>query len=356
MLSLFGNPHARGGFCDGVTRRDFLTVGGTLFGGALALPHLLAADAKTGNEVAHKSVINVYLPGGPPHQDMWDLKPDAPVEVRGEFKPIQTNVPGIQICELFPRIAKMMDKFAIIRSLVGSAGDHDAFQCMTGRPRTPANLGFWPSFGSWVSKAQGQADAAVPANVSLVYPCGEKRWGYPGDGGFLGIQHAPFHLVGGQRHRHEGRQPDAQGRHPRPAHGSRQPAERVRRPEPQARRKGHDGRDGHVQPPGARHPHVVEAEGRHRPDERRPEDAGAVRRGRPGVRARRCAAHGAELLRRAATGRSRRARGDDELHALGLARAGRQELRPGAEGLPAARSGHHGAGRRPARPRAGATT
>lgn len=196
MLNIFGKPHARGGFCDGVNRRDFLTIGGTLFGGCLALPNLLAAEARSGKKSSHKAVINVFLPGGPPHLDMWDLKPDAPKEVRGEFNPIQTSVTGIQICELFPRIAKMMDKFVVIRSLVGSSGDHDAYQCMTGRPRTPANNGFWPAFSSWVSKTQGQADAAVPANVSLCYPCGEKRWGYHGDGGFLGLQHAPFHLVG----------------------------------------------------------------------------------------------------------------------------------------------------------------
>jgi hypothetical protein len=69
---------------------------------------------------------------------------------------------------------------------------------MTGRPRTPANLGFWPGFSSWVSKVQGASDAAVPANVSLMYPTGERRWGFHGEGGFLGIQHAPFHLVGGK--------------------------------------------------------------------------------------------------------------------------------------------------------------
>jgi hypothetical protein len=198
MLSIFGRPHDRGGFCDGVSRRDFLTAGGTLFGGCLALPNLLAAEAKAGVRTSHKSVINIYLPGGPPHIDMWDLKPNAPAEFRGEFSPIQTSVPGIQICELFPRIAKMMDKFAVIRSLVGSSGDHDAYQCMTGRPRTPANLGFWPSFGAWVSKVQGPADPSVPAHVSLMYPCGERRWGYPGDGGFLGLAHAPFKLVGGR--------------------------------------------------------------------------------------------------------------------------------------------------------------
>lgn len=198
MLTIFGKAHARGGFCDGVSRRDFLTVGGTLFGGCLALPNLLAAEAKSGVRTSHRAVINVFLPGGPPHLDMWDLKPDAPAEVRGEFKPIQTSVPGIQICEQFPRIAKMMDKFAIIRSLVGSSGDHDAYQCMTGRPRTPVNNGFWPSFGAWVSKAQGAADASVPAHVTLMYPTGEKRWGYPGDGGFLGLAHAPFRTVGGK--------------------------------------------------------------------------------------------------------------------------------------------------------------
>jgi hypothetical protein len=90
----------------------------------------------------------------------------------------------------------MMDKFAIIRSLVGSSGDHDAYQCMTGKPRTPANVGFVPSMGAWVSKTQGPADPAVPAHVTLCYPCGEQRWGYPGEGGFLGVGHSPFRLVG----------------------------------------------------------------------------------------------------------------------------------------------------------------
>jgi hypothetical protein len=69
---------------------------------------------------------------------------------------------------------------------------------MTGRPRTPANNGFWPAFSSWVSKSQGQTNPAIPANVSLMYPCGERRWGYQGDGGFIGLQHAPFQLVGGK--------------------------------------------------------------------------------------------------------------------------------------------------------------
>ena len=70
---------------------------------------------------------------------MWDLKPDAPAEIRGEFKPIKTNVPGIEICELFPQIAAMMDKFVIIRSLADCDGDHDAYQCMTGRKQHAAD-------------------------------------------------------------------------------------------------------------------------------------------------------------------------------------------------------------------------
>jgi hypothetical protein len=197
MLTIFGKPHRRGGFCDGLTRRDFLTVGGTVLGGALALPRLLAAEAQSGISQSHRAIINVYLPGGPPHIDMWDLKPDAPDGIRGEFKPIDTNVPGIRICEHFPRIAKMADKFAFIRTLADCSGDHDAFQCMTGRKRDPRQAGYWPGMGAWVSKVQGPANPAIPPHLTLMYRTGEQRWGYPGEGGFLGLAHAPFRLVGG---------------------------------------------------------------------------------------------------------------------------------------------------------------
>src|SRR3984885_533512 len=121
MLTIFGKPHRNGGFCDGVSRRDFLTIGGSVVGGALSLPNLLAAESRSGVKLSHRAVINVFLPGGPPHMDMWDLKPDAPPEIRGEFKPIKTNVPGIEIGEHFPQMAKMMDKFVVIRSIVGCA-------------------------------------------------------------------------------------------------------------------------------------------------------------------------------------------------------------------------------------------
>ena len=89
-------------FCDGVARRDFLRIGALGFGG-LALPDLLRVEAQAGIRKSHKAIINIFLPGGPPHQDMFDLKMDAPREIRGELKPIATNVPGIQISELLPR-------------------------------------------------------------------------------------------------------------------------------------------------------------------------------------------------------------------------------------------------------------
>src|SRR6266542_3774341 len=112
MFTLWG---ARKRFCDGITRRGFLQIGA--FGG-LTLAGLLRARATAGEvpTSSGKSAIMIYLPGGPSHLDMYDLKPEAPAEFRGEFKPIATNVPGIQICEHFPLQAKMWDTLACIRS------------------------------------------------------------------------------------------------------------------------------------------------------------------------------------------------------------------------------------------------
>ncbi len=196
MLTILGRSNGQSGFCDGLSRRGFLKIGGAAMGG-LALNQILALEASGGVVNSHKAIINVYLPGGPPHIDMWDLKPDAPAEIRGEYKPINTNAPGIQICELFPKIAAMMDKFAIIRTLADSDGGHDAYQCMTGRKkgdRGPSNG--WPSAGSWVSRLGGQADRAVPANMAVMYPTGNATWGEPGTAGFLGTKHNPFNVVG----------------------------------------------------------------------------------------------------------------------------------------------------------------
>ncbi|MEX0586479.1 MAG: DUF1501 domain-containing protein, partial [Pirellulales bacterium] len=194
MLNILGQ--ADRSFCDGMSRRGFLKVGGLAVGG-LSLADLLRAEAATGRP-SHKSVIMVFLPGGPPHQDMFDLKPDAPAEIRGEFRPISTSVSGIEICELFPMLAKAMDKFTIIRSMVGASGDHYAFQCMTGRPNNQqAPPGGWPSIGSWVSKLRGPTGPSVPPFVSLCYKTAHVPWGDPGAAGFLGVAHSPFRLIGG---------------------------------------------------------------------------------------------------------------------------------------------------------------
>lgn len=177
-------------FCDGVSRRQALQIGGLAMGG-LALPQLLQAEASTGSK-SQKSIIMIFLTGGPPHQDMVDLKMDAPVEIRGEFQPINTNVPGIDICELMPRTAKMMDKLAIIRSLVGSEGRHSAFQAWTGWPTLNQPVGGWPSLGSVVSKLQGTAVQGMPAFMNLNPKMRGGSWGDPGQAGFAGQAHAPF--------------------------------------------------------------------------------------------------------------------------------------------------------------------
>ena len=196
MLTILGRPSRRGGFCDGVDRRDFLKVGGLVMGG-LTLPQLLRAESQQGIGRSHKAIINVFLPGGPPHQDMWDIKVDAPSEIRGELRPIKTSVPGIEICELFPRIASMMERFVPIRSIVGARGSHYSVQAMTGQKDSdPA--GGWPSMGAWISKFQGPVNRSVPPHLSLFYKTSHAPWGDPGNGGFLGMAHAPFRLVGGK--------------------------------------------------------------------------------------------------------------------------------------------------------------
>ncbi len=191
MLNIPG-PATR--FCDGITRRSFLKVGTFAFGAtALTLTDLFRAEAAPGASSSHKAVINIFLGGGPPHQDMWEIKTEAPSEIRGEFRPIATRVPGIQIGETFPRIAGLMDKCAILRSVVGASGGHDAIQCMTGWPRgSLTNLGGRPSMGSVISKLLGPVDPSVPAFVGLAENTTHRPWSDPGQVGFLGPAHAPF--------------------------------------------------------------------------------------------------------------------------------------------------------------------
>src|SRR5438105_8338791 len=150
MLNIMG-PASR--YCDGITRRSFLKIGTFAFGAtAFNLADIYRAEAAQGRSSGpQKAVINIYLGGGPPHQDMWEIKTEAPREIRGEFQPIATRVPGIQIGETFPRIARIMDKCVVIRSITGCVDRHDAVQTMTGfalgplpgmggRPRCDADI------------------------------------------------------------------------------------------------------------------------------------------------------------------------------------------------------------------------
>jgi len=135
MLTVFPNR-----INAGVSRRSILTAGALSVGG-LTLPGLLRARAATGQASRTKSVIMVYLNGGPSHLDMYDLKPNAPVEYRGEFKPIKTNVPGLDVSEHLPLHAKIADKFAIIRNMKFQQEGHTAPKLYTGF----ANTSTWTS-------------------------------------------------------------------------------------------------------------------------------------------------------------------------------------------------------------------
>lgn len=164
--------------------------------GGLGLPQILQAQQVAGNVSPHKAVIMIFLAGGPPHQDMLDLKPDAPAEIRGEFNPISTSVPGIQISELMPRVAGMMEKFAVIRSLVGAEGRHDSFECCTGHHfNSNQPQGGWPAMGSSLSKLLGPVDVAVPPYIDLSHKMAHDPWNIKGQG-FLGTGHAPFRANG----------------------------------------------------------------------------------------------------------------------------------------------------------------
>ena len=197
MLTLLGQSTR---YCDGISRRSALKIGAFAFGATtLTLADVYRAEAAAKKNdpsrslSQHKAIINVFLGGGPPHQDMWDLKMDAPAEIRGEFKPISTAVPGIQIGETFPKIAAQLDKYAIIRSIVGAKGGHDAIQCTTGYPDgSLAPLGGRPSIGAVLSKLEGSVDPSVPPFVGLCDKTGHMPWSDPGKAGFLGSMHGCF--------------------------------------------------------------------------------------------------------------------------------------------------------------------
>lgn len=202
MIHVLGSPKR---LCNGVTRRDLLTAGslgaiGGLSLGGLSLENALRAEANPAPRPGKaKSVIMLYLLGGAPTQDMWDLKPDAPAEVRGEFKPIETSAAGIKISEMLPLSAKWMHRSAIVRSVTHQAGCHNTLPSYTGYEGTLDNIvstkeSYPPSMGS-VCEYLGMGPGELPAYVYM--PC-YLGWGQnirrPGPyAGFLGQRYDPFY-------------------------------------------------------------------------------------------------------------------------------------------------------------------
>jgi hypothetical protein len=135
--------------------------------------------------------VNIHLDGGPPQHETIDPKPDAPEEIRGPFRPISTKVPGFQISELMPKLATIADRFAFVRSITGSAGAHDAFQCQSGFPeKVDKAIGGRPAMGSIVARLQGSPDEPVPPFVDLMQGRGQVR--NSARPGYLGPSYTPF--------------------------------------------------------------------------------------------------------------------------------------------------------------------
>lgn len=197
MLTLLGTPRR---FCNGLTRRDALKAGGlSLLGSAFGLPSLPEADGReSSRDGKARKVLFLFLHGGAPTQDMFDLKPDAPAEVRGEFKPITTSAPGIQICEHLPQMARWMHKAAIVRSVNHKAGCHNTLPTFTGYAEpipdvSSLNPNYPPSIGSVCEYLKGDA-GGLPAYVCLPTHLGYGDAAHrPGPyAGFLGQRYDPF--------------------------------------------------------------------------------------------------------------------------------------------------------------------
>lgn len=175
----------------GMDRRAFLRLGGLAIGG-LTLPGVLARQARAaqdGRSMPRKSVIQIWLAGGPSHIDMYDLKPDAPVEIRGEFKPIDTNVPGIRIGEHLPRQAMIMDKMSIVRSAYHTNAGHGMGSqwMLTGyQPTIEVSDNIYPATGSVVAKLRGANAPGMPPYVNLPRVLGL------GKAAYLGASYNPF--------------------------------------------------------------------------------------------------------------------------------------------------------------------
>lgn len=188
--------------CDGLSRRDMLHIGG-LGALGLTLPELLRSHATAAVPGKNKACILLFLMGGPPQHSTWDPKPDAPAEVRGDFGPIATNVPGIRICELLPRTARLMDKICVLRAVSSGDNAHSSsgYYMITGRPHVPMNVenanpgppNDWPSMGALVRQLNRQRPG-MPASVTIphrIFNTDGSVW--PGQtAGFLGRTADPW--------------------------------------------------------------------------------------------------------------------------------------------------------------------
>ena len=160
-------------FCSGpISRRNFLKIGGLTLGGlgAAGIVPWKVQAVERGDRSPETSVILIWLPGGPPHMEMYDMKPNAPEEYRGAFRPIRTNVPGIDVCEHLPMHARVADKFTIVRSIAHDFADHGGGhkRFLTGRiPASPVDfVTDHPMVGSIVYRMRGQRPGGVPNYVS----------------------------------------------------------------------------------------------------------------------------------------------------------------------------------------------
>ena len=194
--------------CDGVSRRDLMQVGGLSLFAGMTLPRLLRAADRAGvsGQARAKSVVLFNLLGGPSHMDMFDMKPEAPPEVRGEFQPIDTSLPGLQICEHLPNTSRLMHKASLIRTVTHSYNAHNPLAMMTGfaggrNDQLTADRTDPPDIGA-ICQYLGMGPDDLPGAVCL--PC-YPGWGessmYPGIrrpgpyGGFLGAQYDPLFSV-----------------------------------------------------------------------------------------------------------------------------------------------------------------
>lgn len=203
MLKILGSPRT---LCNGVTRREWLIASAGALSG-LALPNASASVQSPRSFGRAKNVILLYLFGGPSHIDMLDMKPDAPAEVRGPFRPIRSQLPGCDVCEELPRLAQVLDRVTVVRSLTHPWNFHGMMWATTGIPEgsvpieeSQRNALHWPYVGSVFDYFQKQRNGpkpagSVPDNIMLPWPISSRRREIPyarAHGAFLGNSYDPL--------------------------------------------------------------------------------------------------------------------------------------------------------------------